>query len=79
MSPALPQPHEILAASRLDHVHYAIRDLAVLAEELTRQGKQILSLNIGDPGVFDFLTPPHLIEAAARAMRDGHNGYAPSL
>ena len=79
MSPALPQPHEILAASRLDHVHYAIRDLAVLAEELTRQGKQILSLNIGDPGVFDFQTPPHLIEAAARAMRDGHNGYAPSL
>jgi len=79
MPPTLPPPHEILAAARLEHVHYAIRDLALLAEELTRQGKEILSLNIGDPAVFDFQTPPHLIEAAAKAMRDGHNGYAPSL
>jgi alanine-synthesizing transaminase len=73
------RPHEILAAARLDHVHYAIRDLAVLAEDLVRQGKKILHLNIGDPEVFDFQTPPHLIEAAAKAMRDGYNGYAPSL
>jgi alanine-synthesizing transaminase len=27
---------------------------------------------------FGFRTPPHLIEAVERAMRDGHNGYAPS-
>lgn len=73
------QLKQILAAARLEHVHYAIRDLAVLAEELVRQGKVILPLNIGDPVAFDFQTPPHLIEAAARAMRDGHNGYAPSL
>jgi alanine-synthesizing transaminase len=79
MPHTVPKPHEILAAARLEHVHYAIRDLAVLAEELTRQGKEILPLNIGDPAAFDFQTPPHLIEAAARAMRDGHNGYAPSL
>ena len=26
----------------------------------------------------DFQTPPHLIEAVHRAMRDGYNGYAPS-
>ncbi len=70
---------QILAAARLEHVHYAIRDLAVLAEELVRQGKVILPLNIGDPVAFDFQTPPHLVEAAAKAMRDGHNGYAPSL
>lgn len=74
-----PQPHEILPATRLEHVRYAIRDLAVLAEELIRQGKKILPLNIGDPVAFDFDTPPHLIEAVAKAMRDGHNGYAPSL
>jgi len=78
MSRALPQIREILAASRLEHVRYAIRDLAVLADDLARQGKQILPLNIGDPVLFDFCTPPHLIEAAAQAMRDGHNGYAPS-
>ena len=79
MPRTIPQTREILAAARLEHVRYAIRDLAVLAEELTRQGKQILPLNIGDPVSFDFETPAHLIEAAARAMRDGYNGYAPSL
>lgn len=79
MPHTLPRTHEILAATRLEHVRYAIRDLAVLAEDLTRQGKQILPLNIGDPVIFDFDTPAHLIEAAAKAMRDGHNGYAPSL
>ena len=35
-------------------------------------------LNIGDPNQFGFLTPPHLIEAVAAAMRDGHNGYTAS-
>jgi alanine-synthesizing transaminase len=79
MPRVLPQTREILAATRLEHVRYAIRDLAVLAEGLTRQGKQILPLNIGDPVIFDFQTPAHLIEAAAKAMRDGYNGYAPSL
>ena len=79
MSRTFPETREILAAARLEHVRYAIRDLAVLAEDLARQGKQILPLNIGDPVIFDFQTPAHLIEAAAKAMRDGCNGYAPSL
>jgi alanine-synthesizing transaminase len=35
-------------------------------------------LNIGDPVSFGFQTPPHLIEAVERAMRDGHNGYLAS-
>src|SRR5439155_20774704 len=54
---------EILAAARLEHVRYAIRDIAVLAEQLAREGKTVLPLNIGDPLKFDFRTPPHLIEA----------------
>src|SRR5438093_3646486 len=69
---------EILAAARLEHVRYAIRDIAVLAEQLAREGKEVLPLNIGDPLKFDFKTPPHLIEAVHKAMRDGDNGYAPS-
>lgn len=75
----LPHVHDILAATRVEHVRYAIRDIAVLAEQLAREGKQILPLNIGDPLKFDFETPPHVTEAATRAMRDGKNGYAPSL
>jgi alanine-synthesizing transaminase len=71
--------HEISAAKRLDHVHYAIRDIVVLADELAREGKEVLPLNVGDPLQYDFRTPPHIIEAVAKAMRDGKNGYAPSL
>lgn len=70
---------EVLASRRLDHVHYAIRDLAVLADEVSARGLEVLPLNIGDPLRFDFRTPPHMIEAVVRAMRDGLDGYAPSL
>jgi len=74
----IEQVHEIMAAARVEHVRYAIRDIAVVAEEVARQGHRILPLNIGDPLKFDFATPPHIIDAVVKAMRDGHNGYAPS-
>jgi alanine-synthesizing transaminase len=69
---------EILAAQRLDKVRYAIRDLASVADEVTKKGHKVLSLNVGDPNIFDFQTPPHLIEAVYKAMRENRNGYAPS-
>src|SRR6202795_3065016 len=72
------QAREIAAASRLENVRYAILDLAVLGDELTRQGHRILPLNIGDPINFDFQTPSHLIETVYKAMKEGKNGYAPS-
>jgi alanine-synthesizing transaminase len=72
------QAREIAAAERLVNVKYAIRDLACVADEVIRQGHKILPLNIGDPINFDFATPPHLIEAVYKAMREGKNGYAPS-
>jgi alanine-synthesizing transaminase len=61
------------------NVSYAIRDLAVVADQVARQGHKILFLNIGDPCSYDFATPPHMIEAATKAMRDGFNGYGDSL
>ena len=72
------QLREISCAARLEHVRYAIRDLACIADEVSKQGHKILPLNIGDPNVFDFQTPPHLIEAVYKAMRHNKNGYAPS-
>src|ERR1700729_144824 len=72
------QTREITAAKRLDNVRYAIRDLACVADEVTAQGHKVLPLNVGDPLSFDFQTPPHIIEAAYKAMCDGKNGYAPS-
>jgi alanine-synthesizing transaminase len=74
----ITQTREITAASRLENVRYAIRDLACVADQVIKQGHEILPLNIGDPINFDFQTPPHLIEAVYKAMRDGKNGYAPS-
>jgi alanine-synthesizing transaminase len=72
------QSREVAAASRLDNVRYAIRDLACVADEVAKKGHKILPLNIGDPINFDFQTPAHLIEAVYKAMKDGKNGYAPS-
>ncbi|AKJ00160.1 alanine-synthesizing transaminase [Archangium gephyra] len=68
----------IRAARHIENVRYAIRNVVAEASRLEAQGRRILFLNIGDPLKFDFQTPPHLIEAVHRAMRDGHNGYAPS-
>src|SRR5713101_7012491 len=65
-------------SQRLDNLRYAIRDLVGLANEVKKQGHRILFLNVGDPNIFDFATPAHVIEAAYRAMRDNKNGYAPS-
>src|SRR6266849_1953355 len=72
------QIREVAAAQRLANVRYAIRDVASVADEVTKQGHKVLSLNVGDPNIFDFQTPLHLIEAVYKAMRDRKNGYAPS-
>jgi len=77
--PTTEETRTVTPARRLERVRYAIRDLAVLADELARQGRNILPLNIGDPLNFDFVTPPHMIEAVVKAMYEGKNGYAPSL
>ncbi len=45
------------------------------AETLARSGRDIINLGIGQP---DFKTPPHIVEAAVKALRDGHHGYTPS-
>ncbi|MEM7462847.1 MAG: pyridoxal phosphate-dependent aminotransferase [Pseudomonadota bacterium] len=50
---------------------------AVLARatELASQGRDIINLGIGQP---DFSTPPHIVEAAIKALKDGHHGYTPA-
>ncbi len=44
------------------------------ATELEREGHRVINLGIGQP---DFLTPPHIVEAAQKALQDGHHGYTP--
>ena len=50
-------------------------DVLARAEALRAQGKDIISLGIGQP---DFPTPPHIVEAAVKALKDGHHGYTPA-
>ena len=66
-------------ASRVNRFSYAIRNIVAEAKAVEASGKHVRYLNIGDPVAFGFQTPPHVIEAATRAMRDGHNGYLPSI
>lgn len=45
------------------------------AADLAAKGRDIINLGIGQP---DFKTPPHIVEAAIKALRDGHHGYTPA-
>ena len=50
---------------------------AVLARatQLAAQGRDVINLGIGQP---DFRTPEFIVEAAVKALRDGHHGYTPT-
>ena len=45
------------------------------ADKLKSEGKDIINLGIGQP---DFPTPNNIVEAAIKALKDGHHGYTPS-
>ena len=45
------------------------------ANALVAQGRDIINLGIGQP---DFRTPDFIVEAAVKALRDGHHGYTPA-
>lgn len=45
------------------------------AAALAAKGRDIINLGIGQP---DFATPEHIVEAAVKALRDGHHGYTPA-
>ena len=68
----------IQVASRVHGFSYAIRNIVAEALKVEAAGTRVRYLNIGDPIPFGFKTPPHLIEAVERAMRDDQNGYTPS-
>jgi alanine-synthesizing transaminase len=70
--------HPIAPATRTANITYAVRDIVVLANEVAKTGKEMLYLNIGDPNLFDFETPRHIVEATHQAMLENRNGYSPS-
>ncbi len=69
---------KIAAAVRTKNITYAVRDILLIANEVAKTGKEMLYLNIGDPNIYDFEPPRHMIEDTYKAMLVNHNGYAPS-
>lgn len=73
-----PTHTSITVSPRVGRFSYAIRNIVAEAQRVEAAGMRVRYLNIGDPILFGFKTPPHLVEAVERALRDGHNGYGPS-
>jgi len=69
---------EIKPAVRTENITYAVRDIILVANEAAKAGKELLYLNIGDPNLFDFAPPKHIVEYTYKAMLDNKNGYSPS-
>jgi alanine-synthesizing transaminase len=65
----------IRPSSRTTQFHYAIRNIVGAAEERERAGLAVTYLNIGDPQAYGFRPPAHIVEAAARAVRERFTGY----
>lgn len=69
---------KIVPARRIKGIEYAIREVVVLANQVKATGKEMFYLNIGDPNMFGFEPPKHLIEAVYQAMLKNYNGYSAS-
>ena len=69
----------VRVSARVSGFTYAIRNIVAEARKVEAAGRRVRYLNIGDPIPFGFKTPAHLVEAVSRAVRDGHNGYTPSV
>jgi alanine-synthesizing transaminase len=68
----------VKVTERVRTIEYAIRDVIAYAKQLTKTGKKIFYLNIGDPVAFDFDTPTHVKQALTKAVEEGANSYSPS-
>jgi len=69
---------KINPSRRTEHIAYAIRDIVLVADKRKTSGGDLFYLNIGDPVLFDFHTPRHLIDATYKAMLDDYTGYSAS-
>src|SRR5690606_18320279 len=63
-----------LGRRRSEIVPFHVVELFKQANKLVAQGRDIISLGIGEP---DFTAPPQVIETLDRAARAGLGGYSP--
>lgn len=65
-------------SKRVAGVEYAIRDIALVAKKLEKEGHKITYLNIGDPVQYGFQPPENVKDAFVNAVKKGENYYAAS-
>lgn len=65
-------------SKRVAGVEYAIRDIALVARKLEKEGQRITYLNIGDPVQYGFQPPENVKDAFINAVKAGQNYYAAS-
>lgn len=75
-APTLPHAAAPFAARVQDIAPFHVMDLLARARALEAAGRSIVHMEIGEP---DFPTPAPIVEAAIRALRDGHTRYTPAL
>ncbi|MFW9938416.1 MAG: aminotransferase class I/II-fold pyridoxal phosphate-dependent enzyme [Candidatus Thorarchaeota archaeon] len=68
-----------MVSKRLKEIEYAIREIAVVANEVEKSGKNVYHLNIGDPVIYDLHTPQYISQALADATFEGKNYYVDSM
>ena len=65
-----------MLAKRMNHLGTETAfEVLARANALEAAGREIINLGIGQP---DFQTPEHIVEAAIKALKDGHHGYTPA-
>ena len=50
----------------------AVYNIFAKTKKLTQQGKEIIDLSLGQS---DFKSPQHVVNAAIKALKNGHHGY----
>ncbi len=65
-------------SNRSELVSYPIRDIVIEAKKIEATGKKMHYLNIGDPCVYGFFPPKHILNAVKEALEKNYCGYAPS-
>ncbi|GJG89279.1 aminotransferase [Gemmatimonadetes bacterium T265] len=77
--PAVPNDPPHAAADRAARLAAAggtgATDVLAAARALEAAGRRVVHLEVGEP---DAPTPPHVVEAGVRALRDGHTRYGPT-
>ncbi|MCX7219606.1 MAG: aminotransferase class I/II-fold pyridoxal phosphate-dependent enzyme, partial [Burkholderiales bacterium] len=68
--------HNNLASRLLNIAPFHVMELAKMAAELEKKGRNIIHMGIGEP---DFTAPQVVIDAAARAMQNGNLQYTSAL